>query len=156
MLVTQLEPLRTFKFPKDGVIGAGETVQITRNEEGLYSYTLSSWPKPLPTPGQEADPFYGQFDAIEAAWADWLDIYPSVGDSLAVDICKRCDGKGLIEGPPYDPSPPGVALSPGYMVDIDICPNCLDRDICPLCGEKEVFWDAERYICPSCGHQGDA
>jgi len=75
------------------------------------------------------------------------------------EYCIYCEGEGKMCYT-YDPSPPGVSLSPGYMEDCDPCSECLGQGICPRCG-KEVWdyedWDYEDYsnddplTCPLCG-----
>jgi hypothetical protein len=42
------------------------------------------------------------------------------------DICERCEGARWVEYS-YDPSPPGVALAPGTMTDMEPCPKCNPR-----------------------------
>jgi len=66
--------------------------------------------------------------------------------------CRRCGGWGG-HWYQYDPSPPGVALSPGYMVDVDPCPLCCEQlGVCPRCGESlpEEFWENDA-PCQHCG-----
>ena len=70
------------------------------------------------------------------------------------DYCQKCGGAGYTYYE-YDPSPAGVALSPGTMTDADPCPDCIEKGKCPRCG-KVVFsiedWDdGEPVICPECG-----
>lgn len=62
------------------------------------------------------------------------------------NYCKACDGYGG-EATKYDPSPPGVGLSPGYMTDFCPCPECLEKDKCPQCGGNIYGED----VCPDCG-----
>ena len=68
--------------------------------------------------------------------------------------CRKCHGEGFTWYT-YDPSPAGVALSPGYLEDYDPCPDCVEKGICPRCGEQ--VWTAESWdsgdpvICPRCG-----
>lgn len=48
--------------------------------------------------------------------------------------CKACKGAGqFVET--YDPSPFGVSLSSGYMVDSEPCLECTAQGICPRCGQ---------------------
>ena len=63
--------------------------------------------------------------------------------------CKTCDGTGLVEDY-YDPSPSGVSLGSGYMVDYEWCPDCTAKRICPNCGQKAKEVD-DVLICDSCG-----
>jgi hypothetical protein len=48
--------------------------------------------------------------------------------------CQKCGGWGGHYGL-YDPSPAGVSLGSGYMVDFDPC-ECVNNSICPRCGQK--------------------
>lgn len=68
--------------------------------------------------------------------------------------CKHCRGWGGFYSQ-YDPSPSGVSLSAGYMVDFDPCEKCCENGICPRCGrlldEYEEFDDP----CPHCGFEFD-
>lgn len=60
--------------------------------------------------------------------------------------CPECCGTGG-DVSAYDPSPSGVALSPGYMYDFDPCEACMET--CPRCGQP---MDKENDApCPSCG-----
>lgn len=66
--------------------------------------------------------------------------------------CRKCKGEGG-HWYNYDPSPTGVALSPGYMMDVDPCPLCCESlSVCPRCGEPlpEQFWEDDS-PCPHCG-----
>lgn len=65
--------------------------------------------------------------------------------------CKKCEGWGG-KWTKFDPSPPGVALAPGYMWDFDPCPDCVDQGICPRC-QKTLDMDMreEFFICHDCG-----
>jgi hypothetical protein len=48
--------------------------------------------------------------------------------------CQNCNGYGgAFEK--FDPSPGGVSLSPGYLVEICPCPECLEQGICPRCAQ---------------------
>lgn len=51
--------------------------------------------------------------------------------------CDTCKGEGY-EWISYDPSPAGVALPPGYLIDQDPCIDCLDIGICPRCATSHV------------------
>ena len=71
--------------------------------------------------------------------------------------CHTCGGNG-ITCYTYDPSPAGVCLSSGWMIDCDPCPDCLERGICPRCGEEawgDDDFDGEPVTCPHCGWQED-
>lgn len=47
--------------------------------------------------------------------------------------CSHCEGNGGFYSS-YDPSPSGVSLSPGSIMDWDPCPDCTEKGICPRCG----------------------
>jgi hypothetical protein len=73
--------------------------------------------------------------------------------------CRKCNGTGGFYSQ-YDPSPAGVSLGAGFMVDWDSCSECSDNGLCPLCGgivfavydEKAVYvHDA----CQMCGYNTD-
>jgi hypothetical protein len=46
--------------------------------------------------------------------------------------CRTCEGWGRFEYA-FDPSPPGVALSPGYLTEVVLCNDCEGRGLCALC-----------------------
>jgi hypothetical protein len=48
------------------------------------------------------------------------------------DYCRTCGGAGYTCYE-YDPSPPGVSLSPGTMTDCDPCPDCEEQGKCGVC-----------------------
>ena len=54
--------------------------------------------------------------------------------------CKTCQGAGA-QYSTYDPSPSGVSLGSGQMVDVDVCPDCAEKGICSRCGQ--VMFDPE-------------
>lgn len=85
------------------------------------------------------------FDLYEALRADYEQSYPN--------YCKKCNGWGGSYSK-YDPSPSGIALSPGYMEEFDLCPHCLEQSICPRCGNSNIFMDEDnnyKNTCGSCG-----
>ena len=62
--------------------------------------------------------------------------------------CTVCRGwSGIFSS--YDPSPAGVALSPGNMMDFDSCEECYDKRVCCRCAAPLGEKDDEK--CPSCG-----
>lgn len=63
--------------------------------------------------------------------------------------CDHCHGWGS-HSYTYDPSPAGVALGPGFMVDTDPCSDCIEEAKCPRCGQQ-TFPDDTTMICSSCG-----
>ena len=71
--------------------------------------------------------------------------------------CKECNALGYTETT-YDPSPAGVSLGSGYMVDREPCEYCLVKGICPVCGESALVLHESQFIdsiytgpCSSCG-----
>lgn len=62
--------------------------------------------------------------------------------------CRNCQGMGGFLSQ-YDPSPPGVSLSPGYMTDFDPCDDCVNNGKCPVCGQQTVNEDGDH--CSECG-----
>lgn len=67
-------------------------------------------------------------DAKERNWWDRI-----LWQARWSEYCTHCEGEGGSVSY-YDPSPAGVSLSPGYMVDWDPCPHCTEKGICPRCG----------------------
>jgi len=67
------------------------------------------------------------------------------------DFCRKCNGTGLIIYED-DPSPAGVALSPGTMDFEEPCSGCVENGICPRCG-KEV-WPVDIDWPQPCGNCG--
>jgi len=66
--------------------------------------------------------------------------------------CRRCKGWGYFYSK-YDPSPPGVSLGYGYMIDMDPCPDCLEKGVCPRCGGAGM--EELEQPCPTCGWDED-
>ena len=66
--------------------------------------------------------------------------------------CKYCGGWGGSYST-YDPSPSGVSLGSGYMIDIDPCPECCEKGNCPRCGEHilDPVETEDWENCPHCG-----
>jgi len=63
--------------------------------------------------------------------------------------CKHCGGWGGAYGY-YDPSPSGVSLGSGSMLDFDPCPHCVEEGICPRCGRELL--DSDGFdVCEHCG-----
>lgn len=71
------------------------------------------------------------------------------------DHCRTCNGEGGFSTS-FDPSPAGVSLSSGSMMEYDPCTNCLERSKCPRCAGgviAETYWDhGEEAICENCGY----
>jgi hypothetical protein len=72
------------------------------------------------------------------------------------DHCDTCHGAGgwMVA---YDPSPAGVALSPGFMWEFEPCQDC--EGLCPRCAQPMDH--NEDTPCPHCGwnwgkSEGDA
>jgi len=70
------------------------------------------------------------------------------------DYCVACGGWGGHYSS-YDPSPAGVSLSPGYMIEYDPCRVCVEQLICPRCGKETINLVESRggdtYLCAGCG-----
>lgn len=64
-------------------------------------------------------------------------------DRVWPNHCSNCDGWGVFYSK-YDPSPAGVSLSPGYMVDVEVCEKCIDQGICPRCGEHTIVPETKK------------
>lgn len=62
-------------------------------------------------------------------------------------FCRHCSGWGGFWSS-FDPSPSGVALSPGRMYDFDPCDQC--EGTCPLC--RAPLPDDET-VCKACGQE---
>ncbi len=74
--------------------------------------------------------------------------------------CKACNGWGGFTEQ-YDPSPPGISLSPGYMTEFTPCQECYEIGKCSRCGKNmlehpgvalalAIGYD-ELENCPLCG-----
>jgi len=70
--------------------------------------------------------------------------------------CKSCSGWGGNTSC-YDPSPAGISLSPGYMMDWEPCSNCVEEGRCPRCGGTCEFEEGpDHYVCRgTCGWSSD-
>ena len=64
--------------------------------------------------------------------------------------CRSCNGWGG-RSYRYDPSPSGVALSPGWMEDFEPCPDCAEKGLCPRCMKATMPEDGGEGPCPACG-----
>lgn len=91
---------------------------------------------------------------VELSRWHWKQMWPN--------YCPKCEGLGF-HYYQYDPSPPGISLSPGYMVDCDPC-KCIEKaGACPRCGEQFITDDnfeelQDRngvFSCPFCDWQSD-
>ena len=61
--------------------------------------------------------------------------------------CQKCHGTGFLAFKD-DPSPAGVSLSSGYMIETEACPDCYGKNVCPVCGQKMVeVTDWATYDC---------
>jgi hypothetical protein len=76
---------------------------------------------------------------------EWCKLWPN--------YCKTCGGAGVSYSR-YDPSPAGVSLGSGDMIDVTICQDCAEKGICSRCGEQ--VWDPDQitYPCSKCGWDG--
>jgi hypothetical protein len=66
------------------------------------------------------------------------------------NYCRSCLGRGCFAYS-YDPSPSGVALSPGRMIEMEPCREC--EGSCPLC--RHPLEDGETK-CSECGWDFEA
>lgn len=88
-------------------------------------------------------------EARFAAWSAERDAY----DAAWPNHCPDCRGWGG-QVFSYDPSPAGVALSPGVMWDFDPCPTCYETGRCPRCDKAGI--DEDEAKCDACGwKEGD-
>lgn len=62
--------------------------------------------------------------------------------------CPTCRGTGGHVSW-FDPSPSGVSLGYGLMMDFEPCADCVEKGICPLCGEESL--DEDGGHCLKCG-----
>lgn len=71
--------------------------------------------------------------------------------------CTYCEGWGGFWGS-YDPSPAGVSLSSGSMMELEPCEHCVVHGRCPRCGVQEpdaVPYGEEFEHCPHCDWRWD-
>lgn len=71
--------------------------------------------------------------------------------------CRNCEGWGGHYGS-FDPSPAGVSLSSGSLVEVDPCPECVEKSVCPRCGVKDeahVLTGDEFENCTQCDWRWD-
>ena len=61
--------------------------------------------------------------------------------------CRHCDATGLVLHE-HDPSPSGISLSPGVLVDGDPCSHCIEQGKCPRCNHTH---DGDDHPCSECG-----
>jgi len=76
---------------------------------------------------------------------DWKSRWPN--------YCPDCNGWGGA-AERYDPSPTGVALSPGYFYEFEPCPSCTSKNNCGRCGDHLQFDDPDdrtHVVCRNCG-----
>lgn len=86
-------------------------------------------------------------DDMLQARANWASRWPN--------HCRKCEGRGGIETQ-YDPSPPGISLSAGWMYELELCETCqcVDPARCPRCGVDILDWQhfqEDETPCPYCG-----
>lgn len=118
---------------------------FTRQPDGSYTdgdMTFDNYEKLMrrPTHTKECNT---AFAAHEKAVSEYEAKWPN--------YCRKCKGwSGFWSS--YDPSPSGVALAPGSMLDFDTCPECWDKGKCARCsGHVDTdAWD-EGDVCPGCG-----
>lgn len=85
------------------------------------------------------DPDFRHDAACHAATAD-AEVARGLYRARWPNHCRSCNGWGgrVTE---YDPSPPGVSLGPGTMMDFDPCPDCYAHFTCPRCTLREAWPD---------------
>lgn len=70
------------------------------------------------------------------------------------NYCRACGGTGEV-CEFFDPSPAGVSLSPGSMMECDPCALCIDDGNCPRCSAPAIV-DRGPLLhegCSNCGWQ---
>ncbi|MEK6860492.1 MAG: hypothetical protein AABY07_00845 [Nanoarchaeota archaeon] len=72
------------------------------------------------------------------------------------NYCRKCNGEGG-ESFSYDPSPAGVSLSPGFMIEFEPCDTCTEKGICARCGyiypevlDDDNYYQIDDEKCPVC------
>jgi hypothetical protein len=84
--------------------------------------------------------------------AEWDEMDQWVRDHP--NYCRHCQGMGGFASS-YDPSPAGVSLSSGSMMEFDYCPECTEKGVCPECGQQmfdpDAFGWSDMLVCPHCG-----
>jgi len=66
------------------------------------------------------------------------------------NFCRNCGGAGVFYES-YDPSPAGVSLGSGSMIDVYLCEECIEQNKCPLCGQETLSEDGTK--CSSCEYE---
>lgn len=87
---------------------------------------------------KDAEAYQKEIDAFTAQWPDY---------------CAACDAWGGRYSS-YDPSPAGVGLSAGYMMEYDPCSECVEEEKCPRCGGYCPLHETEKddySACTVCG-----
>ena len=99
------------------------------------------FPKPKPyTHHPECQKVIDDTEKIRKAW-----------EKKWPDHCKKCHGYGGFYDY-YDPSPAGICLASGRMVDFEPCQECYEKGLCPRCGKDNNIGDAEEFgVCKFCG-----
>jgi hypothetical protein len=80
--------------------------------------------------------------------AAWQDRWPN--------HCRTCRGAGASYSS-YDPSPSGVLLGSGSMIDVDLCPDCAELGACSRCGWSTYLLEQGEHGtdgCRRCGWDG--
>lgn len=78
----------------------------------------------------------------EVAIAEYERLWPN--------YCHICHGEGQFTSQ-YDPSPPGISLGSGYMVDYEPCEWCTEIGKCPRCGKFGLNPEDGEGPCSHCG-----
>ena len=117
-----------FAFP------TGEKVIISCDVYGIYYHTFSSWLKEQPTIGEAAG-HITLYDAIAAAWHEWIAEHQSIKNIYKNHPCLRCSRTGILRG----------------FFDVVYCPNCFSKNRCPDCYGYDLFINGTNAICLYCG-----
>lgn len=78
------------------------------------------------------------YQKYEAAYQVWMEKWGST-------CCQNCWGQGAFYDS-YDPSPAGVSLSTGSVMDAEPCSDCTGREedpCCPRCGSRNIDVEKE-------------
>lgn len=128
-------------------------VAAEMREETVFRLSPEPPPKPLPLKGVVRALVEMHTDACLVKKAGRA-LERSCYRAFYPKYCTHCHGEGGVASS-YDPSPPGVGLSPGDMYDWEDCLFCLAKGICPRCGtENHESWRQEiedkDAPCPAC------
>lgn len=91
----------------------------------------------------------------KAAYADWERRFAEF-EAKYPNYCQFCGGHGGHISY-YDPSPAGMSLGSGWMLDYEPCPECIEKGICPRCGAKfDGDPECDDFdVCDECGFSAE-